>query len=231
MVAYFLTTKARLDRAIWPLLLMVSLGGSLCAEEGRAPVLDLGGSVSEEDLPAEEAQTLTPAEPADSTPTVPQPPTPVEVPSLNNSPPSLPTNAALSAQDLVALRFVEAGKDALGQEDFDQARERFEKAVAVAPFQPYGYYFLGRVAFARGEHKQALAFLHKAELLFAHDNWGWLGEAANLKGAVYEDLGDYAQARVAYLRCLQLVPHNLSALSALARLPVEEPLPSETLPE
>ena len=32
-------------------------------------------------------------------------------------------------------------------------------------------------------------------------------------------------------RCLQLVPSNLSALSALARLSPEESLPSDTLPQ
>src|SRR5207248_9202422 len=96
-----------------------------------------------------------------------------------------------------------------------QARAQFQRLVAVAPLQPYSYYFLGRVDFALGEHQQALAFVHKAELLFAPDDRAWRSETARLAGAIYEDLGDYAQARAAYQRCLQLVPSNLSALSAL----------------
>jgi tetratricopeptide (TPR) repeat protein len=129
----------------------------------------------------------------------------------------------LSPRELAALRFVEAGKSLLDQADLDRAREQFERAVALAPLQPYGYYFLGRVAFARHQHKQAVAFLRKAELLFAPGDQAWLGETTSLQGAVYEDLGDYAQARAAYQRCLQVTPANLKALSALARLPEEGP--------
>jgi tetratricopeptide (TPR) repeat protein len=143
--------------------------------------------------------------------------------------PVLPANTVLSPRELAALRFVEAGRSLLDQADLDRAREQFERAVALAPFQPYGYYFLGRVAFARHQHKQAVAFLRKAELLFARGDQAWLGETTSLQGAVYEDLGDYAQARAAYQRCLQVTPANLKALSALARLPEEEPPLRDTI--
>ena len=224
----------------WLLVLCIwSLGGNLHAEEGRSPVIApssrpslwSSGSVSEEDLPAEEAHTSAPAVPVESNPVLPQPLAPEVTPLTTTAPPPFPAAVTSSPQDLVALRFVEQGKGALAQEDFDRAREQFQRAVAVAPLQPYGYYFLGRVAFALGEHQQALAFLHKAELLFAPDDRAWLGETAGLAGAIYEDLGDYAQARAAYQHCLQLVPSNLSALSALARLSAEESLPSDTLPQ
>jgi tetratricopeptide (TPR) repeat protein len=144
--------------------------------------------------------------------------------------PILPANTTLSPRELTALRFVEAGKGMLEQADLERAREQFERAVAIAPLQPYSYYFLGRVAFVRHEHKQAIAFLRKAELLFVSADRAWLGETTSLQGAVYEDLGDYIQARAAYQRCLQVAPANLKALSALARLPEEEPSPSDTLP-
>ncbi len=204
-----------------------------------------GGHVSEEDLPPAESHVpvLTPEE---ASPLLPPPPVPaavkkaggtVPVPPVAKEPavtapaaPVLPANAKLSPQELVALRFVEVGKGLLAQENLDRAREQFERAVSLAPLQPYGYYFLGRVAFARREHKQAVAFLRKAELLFTPGDRAWLGETTSLQGAVYEDLGDYVQARAAYQRCLQVAPTNLKALSALARLSAEEPPPSDTLP-
>jgi Flp pilus assembly protein TadD len=113
--------------------------------------------------------------------------------------------------------------------DDEGARDRFERALAIAPFQPYGYYFLGRLAFTRGDTKQALAFLRKAELSFAPGEQAWLSETTGLQGAIYEELGDYPRARIAYQHCLQLTPTNLKALSALARLPEEERLPSDSV--
>jgi cytochrome c-type biogenesis protein CcmH/NrfG len=140
--------------------------------------------------------------------------------------PSLPAPTSLSAQELVALGFVEDGKSLLDQQDQEGARELFERAISVAPFQPYSYYFLGRIAFVRGDHKQAIAFLQKAELLFARAERAWLGETTSLKGTVYEDQQDYEHARASYRRSLRFEPANLKVLSALARLPEEEPLSS-----
>lgn len=144
--------------------------------------------------------------------------------------PALPALASLSAQELIALGFAEDGKALFDKQDQEGAWELFERAIGLAPFQPYSYYFLGRIAFARGDHKQAIAFLQKAELLFARADRAWLGETSSLKGTVYEDLQDYEHARVAYRRSLRFVPTNLKVLSALARLPEEEPLPSDAPP-
>lgn len=141
--------------------------------------------------------------------------------------PSPFVQGALSPQDIVALRFVERGRVLLEQAQFEPAREQFEEAVAVAPQQPYGYYFLGRLAFVQGDHRQALAFLQKAELLFGTNDRAWRGEAACLRGAIYEELRDDHRARMAYRQCLELVPRNLRALSALARLQTEEFLPGD----
>ncbi len=229
MVADFLKSRESNDRRMWVLALLFWSGiSALHAAAGSAMAFaQLTGSsstprghVSEEDLPPEEshAPALRPGEVSP----LPPPPPPAA--------PVLSANTTLSPQELVALRFVEAGKGLLEQENLERAREQFERAVSVAPLQPYGYYFLGRVAFARHDHKQAVAFLRKAELLFAPGDRAWLGETTSLQGAVYEDLGDYAQARAAYQRCLQVAPANLKALSALARLSEEEPPPSDTLP-
>ena len=256
MVADFLRPEKMYGRQVWVLaLFLLGVISIFHAGVGKPPVhaqssrssSGRGGHVSEEDLPSEE-KTPAAATPDQSFPLL-SPPSPakeaaatapVPLPSplatlggavgMTPAPPALPANASLSPQDLVALHFVEVGKSLLEQGDVERAREQFERAASVAPLQPYGYYFLGRVAFTRGDHKQALAFLRKAELSFAPGDRVWLGETIDLQGAIYEELGNYAQARTSYQRCLHLVPTNLKALSALARLSEEEPLPSDTFP-
>jgi tetratricopeptide (TPR) repeat protein len=186
--------------------------------------------MSEEDLSSQKPpasipkQSPTAERPNFSLPTAPQAFLKDSVPLL------LPPNTSLSALDVVALHFVESGKTAFEREEWDRAQEQFERAVSIAPLQPYGYFFLGRIAFGHGDHKQALAFLHKAELLLPPSEQVWRSETANLLGVVYEDVGDYEQARKAYQRCLQLTPTNLKAISAMARLAPPEPPPNELLP-
>ena len=142
---------------------------------------------------------------------------------------------SLSPHDLVALGFVEEGEGVLEGGDVERARMLFEQAVEVAPFQPYSYYFLGRISFSQGKLKQALAFLYKAELLLAKNNKEWLGETTCLRGLVAEDSGDFEQARSAYERCSSHTPRNLRALTALTRLaeelPEPEPVYPQTLPQ
>ena len=237
MVASILTNKTR---SAWVLLFLLWLvfpeetSLSYTAER-RKPVLyaqiDSLGGVTEEDLPPEEFPTDVPAVSGDTDPFTPQPVPPGRESQASPGSAHLSVHIPLSPQDVVALRFVEEGKGLLEKEEVEQAQERFEKAVAIAPQQPYSYYFLGRVSFAQDEHKQALAFLQKAELLFSVNDQFWRGETACLKGAIYEDLGDNSQARTAYRQCLEFFPQNLSALSALARLPAEEPLPSDYFPQ
>lgn len=145
----------------------------------------------------------------------------VTPPTIIDLPP-LPSTDAFAGRELVALKFIEEGKSHFDREEWELAREQFERAVSLAPFLPYSYYFLGRIAFAERDLKSALAFLQKAELLFPRTNHAWLGETTSRKGTVYEDLKDYKQARLTYRRSLRFEPANLKVLSALARLPEEE---------
>ncbi len=132
--------------------------------------------------------------------------------------------ADLSPGDLVALRFVEEGRNILEAGELERAQLLFERAVELAPFQPYSYHFLGRISFSQGKLQQALAFLQKAELLLSQTNTAWLGETICLRGQVTEDLGDIEEARSAYNRCLRFAPGNLQAVTALTRLPQPEPV-------
>lgn len=141
---------------------------------------------------------------------------------MSSAPPTLPAAHTLPPHEQLAIHCVESGVEALARDDFERAQEHLERALEVAPMQPFGYYFLGRLAFARGEHKTALVFLRKADALFARGDQTWRGEAARLRGAVYEDMQDYRRAHAAYRQSLQLTPTNLRAASALARLASEE---------
>jgi tetratricopeptide (TPR) repeat protein len=196
-------------RSLEPLLLAQSrFSHELLREEEISPSQEEFSSKGEEEFRSEEEPSV-----------------------MTNAPPPLPAGTNLSPQEQVALRFVEQSDTALALGDFEQAEEQLESALSIAPLLPYSYYFLGRLAFTRGEHARALTFLQKAALLFERGDLAWRGETASLQGAVYEEGGDYQQARAAYRYCLQLMPSNLRAVSALARLPEEEPFPSAILPQ
>lgn len=137
--------------------------------------------------------------------------------------PALPDPAIFSPQDRIALHFLEQGQAALIREDFHRARTFFERAVNIAPLQPYGYYFLGRTTFAQGDARQALVFLLKVELVLSksEEDAEWMAKTKCLQGMIHEDLGAYEDARLSYQRCLEISPQSLRAISALARLPGE----------
>lgn len=144
--------------------------------------------------------------------------------------PPLPSLNSFSNRELVAFTFIKEGKEHFDRGEWELAQEQFERAVGLAPFLPYAYYFLGRIAVAGKDLQSALAFLQKAELLLPQTEQAWLGETTSVKGAIYEELEDYGQARKAYQRALRFQPENLKVLSALARLPEEEPQFSEAIP-
>ena len=154
-----------------------------------------------------------------------------ESPIVTSGPPALPEGSALLPQEQVALSFVTMGVEAMGTEDFVRARALFERAIEIAPLQPYSYFFLGRLALTRGEHQKALPLLRKADILLTRGDQAWRSEALNVQGAVYEDLGEIPQARRAYRKSLQFFPQNLRAMSALARLAEEESDSGETVPQ
>jgi tetratricopeptide (TPR) repeat protein len=191
-------------------------------EQETAPVLPKDFSTPEslhfpERLPEEEPDTP----PAGAIPDK----EPIEEPTpMSSAPPTLPAVNTLPPHEQLAVYFVESGVEALSRDDFEQAQEHFERALEIAPMQSFGYYFLGRLAFARGEHKTALVFLRKADAVLVRGDQAWRGEAARLRGAVYEDMQDYRRAHAAYRQT------NLRAASALARLAGEELEASAAIP-
>ncbi len=126
---------------------------------------------------------------------------------------------SLSPEDVVALSLIDEGKKRIAAEDYEGARERFERAVAASPLQPRGYYFLAYTSLLQGKYQQALAFLEKAGLLFGSSP-EWQGEVYTLRGAIYEGMGEEEEARLAYEYALKFAPQNLRALSGLIRLDI-----------
>jgi Flp pilus assembly protein TadD len=137
---------------------------------------------------------------------------------VTSGPPALPGAGGLSPREQVAVNLVAAGVEAMDKEDVARARTLFERAIEIAPLQPYSYYFLGKLALNHGEHQKALPLLRKADILLIRGDQAWRSEAISAQGAVHEDLGELPQARRAYRKSLQLFPQNLRAMSALARL-------------
>lgn len=225
---------------VWALLSLVWCYGVEChaqAERDGFPDSTLRGALREEDLPADLPLQHPLAGPTDlpaerslprrglGVPSLPEPTLPLPAengPDLaepRRTPEGNGEPTGLSPSDRVALRFVKEGRDILAVGEFERAQILFERAVELAPFQPYSYYFLGRLSFAQRKLQQALAFLQKAELLLPRTQTAWLGETICLRGQVAEDLGDIREARSAYQRCLHFTPDSLQALTALARLP------------
>ncbi len=170
--------------------------------------------------PAPEALAAIPPGPAEelekpSTASVPAEPDSL----LSRIGPNTPPNVA------AALRLIEDGRQQLQQGSADPALERFERAVAIDPANPYGYYFLAQLHYQKKKYDQAIAFANRAVVFSARTDTVWQARAYSLQGAVYEDAGRYPDARWAYQKAVEADPNNLAARVGVARL-----TPSESQP-
>lgn len=117
-----------------------------------------------------------------------------------------------------ALRLVERGRQLLDSGDRDGALDVLERAVAIDPTNPYGYYFLARLYMERRSHNQALGFANRAAILTDPSDSVWMGRALSLQGAIFEDVARYPEARTAYRQALEADPRNVAARVGLNRL-------------
>ncbi len=106
----------------------------------------------------------------------------------------------------------------MNQKNYDQALDRFERAVSIDPVNPYGYYFLARLHYLKKNYDQAVAFTSRAAALVPRTDTAWLARIYSLQGAVFEDAGRYPDARKAYQRAVDADPNNLAARVGVARL-------------
>jgi tetratricopeptide (TPR) repeat protein len=125
-----------------------------------------------------------------------------------------------------ALRMIEEGRDWMQRQEQDRAQDRFERALAIDPSNPYGYYFLAQLHFETQGYDQAIAFAEKAAVLSARSDPVWTARAFALQGAVFEQAGRYRDAREAYRKALAADARSLPARSGAARLGNSDAEPS-----
>jgi len=119
---------------------------------------------------------------------------------------------------VAALRLIEDGRQQMRQDRYDQAIDRFERAVAVDPTNAYGYYFLAQLHSLTKKYDQAIAFAGRAITLSARTDRVWQARAYALQGAVFENVGRYPDARKAYQKAIAADPSNLAAQVGAGRL-------------
>jgi len=137
-----------------------------------------------------------------------------------NEPKSLVSQITASTPPTVAaaLRLIEDGRGKMREGEYDAALDRLERAVAIDPTSPYGYYFLAQVHFLKKNYDQAVAFASRAASLAGRADPAFQGRIYSLEGAVFEQVGRFPDARRAYQQALWVDPQNVAARVALARL-------------
>ncbi len=126
--------------------------------------------------------------------------------------PTTPPNVA------AATRLIDAGRQQLAQGHYDQAQDRLERGVAIDPTNAYGYYYLAQLYSLMKKYDQASAFAGRAVTLAARSDRLLLARAYGLQGAVFEEVGRYADARTAYQKAVQADPNNVAARVGMGRL-------------
>jgi hypothetical protein len=138
-------------------------------------------------------------------------------PDLSSMPLTGEFKKAATPARAAALRVTEQARVELAGGKTDDALRDLGRAVSIDPSNPFEYFYLGRVYIARGNYKQALAFLQRAEIGFAARP-DWLGETVGFEGACDEELGQTTDGALAYRRALGSAPNNLRARVGLSRL-------------
>jgi tetratricopeptide (TPR) repeat protein len=184
--------------------------------------------VLEESSVGEAPLQATPPEQIDAVPTpameAPAPPDVAEANATSAESESLLAKIGPNTAPNVAaaFRLIEEGRQQMTERNYDHALDRLERAVAIDPTNPYGYYFLARVHYLKKKYDQAIAFANRAAVLGARADPVFVGRIHALKGAVFEDVGRYPDARKAYEKAVSADPNNLAARVGVARLSTAE---------
>ena len=123
-----------------------------------------------------------------------------------------------SPQRAASLRLTEEGKAYLQSGNLIKASEALEKAITIDTSNPYAYYYFERLRSEKGEYKQSLGLLSKAEILFK-DNQFWLSNVYSLMGRNHESLFQYNNAKKRYEQALKLNEENIEVKEGIERLP------------
>lgn len=123
-----------------------------------------------------------------------------------------------SPQRAASLRLTEDGKAYLQSGNLIKASEALEKAIAIDASNPYAYYYFARLRSEKGEHKQSLGLLSKAEILFRNNPF-YLSNVYSLMGRNYESLFQFNDAKKRYEQALKLNDENIEAKEGIERVP------------
>lgn len=122
-----------------------------------------------------------------------------------------------SPQRAASLRLTEDGKAYLQSGNLIKASEALEKAITIDTSNPYAYYYFASLRSEKGEYKQSLGLLSKAEILFK-DNQFWLSNVYSLMGRNHESLFQYNDAQKKYEQALKLNEENIEAREGMERI-------------
>ena len=122
-----------------------------------------------------------------------------------------------SPQRAASLRLTEDGKAYLQSGNLIKASEALEKAITIDTSNPYAYYYFARLRSEKGEYKQSLGLLSKAEILFK-DSQFWLSNVYSLMGRNHESLFQYNDAKKRYEQALKLNEENIEAREGMERI-------------
>lgn len=123
-----------------------------------------------------------------------------------------------SPQRAASLRLTEEGKAYLQSGNLIKASEALEKAIAIDTSNPYAYYYFARLRSEKGEYKQSIGLLSKAEILFKVNQF-WLSNVYSLMGKNLESLFQFNDAKKRYEQALKLNDENIEAKEGIERLP------------
>jgi hypothetical protein len=176
--------------------------------------------LSPDATPTQPSLTVTPFEGGTPTPT--PSPVPTSTPTFEPTADPEPLLTKISPQTppntVAALRLVEEGRLQMKAGRYDLALERFERAVAIDSTCGYAYYFLADLHRRTESYDQAIGFTGRAIALTASGDPVWLAREYCLQGAIFEQVGRFADARRSYEKALKVDPDNHSAAAGVARL-------------
>ena len=131
--------------------------------------------------------------------------------SLQNVPPDA------SPQRTASFRIAAEGQRAFGQGRYQEAEDRFEKALSIDARNAFCYLYLADIRFKERDPQQALMLLEQSEVLFYGHPY-WLSEVYTKKGVCLEELQAQEDAVRSYRKALEYNPWNDKARKGLQRI-------------
>jgi tetratricopeptide (TPR) repeat protein len=149
---------------------------------------------------------------------------PLKPPQADRSGPGPQDDLEQSGRQAASFKLTQEGREYLRAGRLDEARSKFEKAIALSSSNPYAYYYLGEARYLKQEYQKSLPLLERAELFLFKDSV-WLSRVYVLRGKNYEGLSRFDEARGQYRQALAEDPNNPEAQEGIQRLQNSESLP------